>query len=607
MHPRLALKLLRFFAAGTLAATEVQSLAADAWADGWGRNSELANRLAKAGASGSHKGNINRDVFRAAELSGLMQSTAQPYDFLVPGPNGAQVKLTAFLPHELYYSLVEAQGIQQFCLDADALAAPTGLGALLRAWGTHPDVTVQHDLSGVAAFGMHCDGVQYTTSMRAGGAKSIYVGSFNIVSGRTPAIRGKRHLFFVLSKRKLCDCGCSGFHTFQAIFAVFAWSLHQLMLGRAPSCRHDGGAWTADDTKHRMPSGTQLPPAALLQIRGDWEWYTQGFRFRSAGGDPFCWMCNASKSGALLYTDFRPEAAHRQTRIRHHDYLQSCAAAGVQPSAIFRCPGMSLELIAVDSMHSGDLGAFADALGSLFWLEITCKRWHANKSIGLKSLNRDLDQFFFANRSPSSTSNLQMSQIRGESPGYPTLKAKAAQTRNLADFGLLLARRHQHGDALRPGFAFRMGHRLEPQTAAHQDLVQQLFTGMVNYHQACAGVPFDAARCKAGMYQVLQSHKLLHDMWREGLTVQQCRPLPWHLRPKCHALQHLVEDQLDLWGSPAASWCYGDEDFVGCIKRVAMSSKHPATLEQRVSEKCMLLSGIDSYLLANPELADVVI
>ena len=130
---------------------------------------------------------------------------------------------------------------------------------------------------------------------------------------------------------------------------------------------------------------------------------------------------------------------------------------------------------------------------------------------------------------------------------------------------------------------------------------------MVNYHQACAGVPFDAARCKAGMYQVLQSHKLLHDMWREGLTVQQCRPLPWHLRPKGHAHQHLVENQLDLWGSPAASWCYGDEDFVGCIKRVAMSSKHPATLEQRVSEKCMLLSGIDSYLLANPELADVVI
>ena len=34
-------------------------------------------------------------------------------------------------------------------------------------------------------------------------------------------------------------------------------------------------------------------------------------------------------------------------------------------------------------------------------------------------------------------------------------------------------------------------------------------------------------------------------------------------------LQHVVEDQLDLWGSPRLFWCYCDENFIGVIKNIA--------------------------------------
>lgn len=79
--------------------------------------------------------------------------------------------------------------------------------------------------------------------------------------------------------------------------------MNHLMLGRSPSARHDGRPWTAKDARTRMPSDVPIAAAALIQIRGDWDWYAVGFRFRSPGGDPFCWKCEASKSGALTYQD----------------------------------------------------------------------------------------------------------------------------------------------------------------------------------------------------------------------------------------------------------------------------------------------------------------
>ena len=45
----LAIELLRLFAKGAIPATVVQQLAAAAWADGWGRDDELAEALKSAG------------------------------------------------------------------------------------------------------------------------------------------------------------------------------------------------------------------------------------------------------------------------------------------------------------------------------------------------------------------------------------------------------------------------------------------------------------------------------------------------------------------------------------------------------------------------------
>ena len=98
----------------------------------------------------------------------------------------------------------------------------------------------------------------------------------------------------------------------------------------------------------------------------------------------------------------------------------------------------------------------------------------------------------------------------------------------------------------------------------------------------------------------LQSLEELNSLWRRGLTEERQKLQPWHERPKLHMLQHLVEDQLDRWGSPIFSWCYRDEDFIGESKQVAERSKHK-TLEANVMEKTSLSSGVALHRVREAE------
>ena len=238
-----------------------------------------------------------------------------------------------------------------------------------------------------------------------------------MISSSAEAGRNQRQPYFVIRKARLCGCRCGGYHTLQALFEVFAGSLRQLLAGRSPGCRHGSSPWSELDLKSRMASDLAIPPAAMLQVRGDWEWLTQCFRLRSFNSDNFCWMCQATLSqGERCFHNFSAEAPHRDTLISHEDYLAGCAQEAVQPSNLFKCPGVLLEHLCVDSMHAGDLGTFQDAIGSLFWIEISHKPWHRNQRTGLLRLNADLKRYYAANKDLklSSIYPIVLSQIKGD-------------------------------------------------------------------------------------------------------------------------------------------------------------------------------------------------
>ena len=208
--------------------------------------------------------------------------------------------------------------------------------------------------------------------------------SWSAISARALGDRAQRRLLALLQTSKLCDCGCQGFHSFQGVWQIVAWSFRHLMLGYAPSRRHDNSVFSRDDTLHRIPARSKLPHAAMLQLRGDWEWFAQGLSFKMPSQERFCWFCDAEKSNGPLYAyDFSPNAPFRNTLTTHETYLRRCAAEQEQPCELFQAPGARLEHVCIDSMHSADLGVFADALGSIMELEIACRAFHPNRNVGL--------------------------------------------------------------------------------------------------------------------------------------------------------------------------------------------------------------------------------
>ena len=87
-----------------------------------------------------------------------------------------------------------------------------------------------------------------------------------------------------------------------------------------------------------MAADEPLPIAGLVQGRGDWEWLVQNFRFRHCGAEQFCYLCDATQSGAMWFLDFRRDAPHRGTLITNQAYLLACAREGVVPQPHLSVP-----------------------------------------------------------------------------------------------------------------------------------------------------------------------------------------------------------------------------------------------------------------------------
>jgi hypothetical protein len=215
-----------------------------------------------------------------------------------------------------------------------------------------------------------------------------------------------------------------------------------------------------------------------------------------------------------------------------------------------------------------------------------------NQASGLIRLNADLKDYYDANRDRklSSLYPLTRSMLKGDDDKCPSLKSKAAECRHLADFAVVLANRHRYGNPGRSRLVFRG--RMRGKEEQHYSGIVDACEGMVAYQASVTAPEFNAHTCKQAMYVCLQGLARPNRLWREGLPEAEKAYQPFPIKPKAHMLQHLCEDKLPIWGSPSNSWCYRDEDYIGSIKKIAALSSHPRTLEQRVMEKLLILSGM---------------
>ena len=111
------------------------------------------------------------------------------------------------------------------------------------------------------------------------------------------------------------------------------------------------------------------------------------------------------------------------------------------------------------------------------------------------------------------------------------------------------------------------------------DGVYRLSTGLV------------ASRPLMGFVTTMNDLNLLFANGRGELAEAK---VPFHIRQKCHQLQHMVDLGIPLWGNPRNFWCFRDEAFVGAMKRLAAACKHPATLESVCMAKARLFAALEA-------------
>jgi len=379
---------------------------------------------------------------------------------------------------------------------------------------------------------------------------SLFVLSFNGLMGEGATLR-KRFIVTVIAKSKITV------GTMDEIWKIFGWSMGCLLRGVTPS--RDWAGRALEGSGKELAGGLR---GAVVQARGDWEWYSDHLEMpRWDHKANNCWICGAGKmEGSNSWTRWQSDAGWRATRKTHESWLADRLAAGqLDPPAAFRfLEGFRLECVTPDILHVADQGVTSHLLGNIFF-EIVAERGFGKPDIAgnLMALEQDMKKWYQKTQ--------DRSQLRGQlkverlktSNEWPKLKAKAAATRHLAKYGLLLAER------------FNSGSEHDRRRAAAAKL-------MCRFYEIIEG---EGSQLPASAIQELATigRQFMGIYTALSKEAAQHRVRAWKMVPKFHIWQHLAEWVPAMWGNPRFFWTYADEDLIGSMIEIGKSC-HPTTL-----------------------------
>ena len=323
---------------------------------------DAADDLLKAGSGGKHANNIPRDMLRK-----LRKRTAWPplywakirvFDLKMQVVR--KVWFPFILPHELIWSLDAYAGDQSTLHQHNKLCEQSAahLAGCALQMGIPLDELVAVNLWG--------DGVPMNFDRSQ---------SLEVFSMALPGLSGEDHnLRFpitVIPKRYVAK-----HKTKDDILKVISWSMQHLAAGMFPTIRHDEEQWRQSDAWRKRKSSTKLPKGILVEVKGDWAFMKECFRFpqhnETAG---CCWLCHVCPSGIRQASS---EAAWRHNRLSHWELLHRIRSQGNDVSPIFSVPFLSSKQFMIDWLHVADQGISAVFLAGLFCLLCLCfqaKTW----------------------------------------------------------------------------------------------------------------------------------------------------------------------------------------------------------------------------------------
>jgi hypothetical protein len=251
---RLRQNIADLYASNQLSANRAQELFEDAAAAGAADCRILTRRPAT-------KKNIARDLRRR-----LLKNTQWPDDYVAPirvwNPKATQEEVkgvSLLLPHECLSKMADL-GSQE------GLFQREGLDLLSRQHLEKCEALAGCPLLPLGLWG---NGAPCNWDR----TESLEIFTFNF-----PGFSGEAKSF------RIPICGLSrkniGPHTFDDLLSVVVWSLESLAGGHWPRARHDASAWGISDARRARKAGEPLGlRGVLVEIRGDWKFYKEVFRF----------------------------------------------------------------------------------------------------------------------------------------------------------------------------------------------------------------------------------------------------------------------------------------------------------------------------------------
>ena len=156
------------------------------------------------------------------------------------------------LPHEIFLKVhaSDPTSMDYKKQDPDEVMVSTYTG--------HP-VVEDHGIAKTVPIGLYSDA---TPVYKSG---SVLAGFCNITWQR------KRHIMWLVLKKQMCQCGCNGRCTTDAIQSVINQSLNCLAAGVHMKQRFDGRPWREEDSQRAEKAGAPLPfHGAVTEYRCDW-------------------------------------------------------------------------------------------------------------------------------------------------------------------------------------------------------------------------------------------------------------------------------------------------------------------------------------------------
>ena len=470
--------------------------------------------LRRAGTSGKYLCNVPREL-----LTKLKKRSAWPplywakirvFDLQM------QIERKKYLPFLLPHEIISC--LDEHSVDKATLFQHSGLCKQSLAHLNKCAAAMGVPTAQCVSIGMWGDGVP----MNFDRTQSLDVLSFSL-----PGLEGSQHgLRFpitVLPKKYIIR-----HNTKDDIFNVVSWSFQHLFAGRFPNTRHDGEPWLETDVWRKKRSLLKCPTAFLVEMRGDWAFMKECFRFPQHNEVlGCCWLCAVTPDGIRNASSAAP---WRLNRLSHWQVLHRLKIQSHAISPLFSIPHFRTDLVLMDWLHVADQGVSAVFLGSLFQY-ILHKLPGQTEHDQISHLFGLVHEYYDSNSITSRLDNITLKMLGPKAKAK--LRACAAEVRGLISFAPLLCRK------------FLDTSNVVDQTVLLASLdLQACYANLSrsDYNQHSM-----ATSCRKFCMLLCELEK----------KTPQFRVLP-----KLHLFQELCE-MTDI--NPSLTWCYRDEDFGGSL------------------------------------------